>query len=69
MVVTRNYRLAVAGVVAGVLLFLGMTADLVIGAVRHQGFRWHEALWLLIAVLWTVRAVGNVLWLRRQPRS
>lgn len=65
VVLTRNYRLALGLAVAGALFGLLMAVTLVLGVVRHHPFQWQQALWLLVAVLWTVRMVGNVLWLRR----
>ncbi len=69
MVVTRDYRTALFGLVTAAALSLLTAAGLVLAAARHRPFEWYEALWLLIVVVWTVRMIGNVLWLRREREA
>jgi len=40
--------------------------SLVLDAVRGRQVHWYFALWLVFMVIWTVRFIGNVRWLRRE---
>ncbi len=66
MVVTRNYRLAWVLLVGAVLFGLLFAFSLVLDAVRSRQVHWYSALWLVFMIIWTVRFIGNVRWLRRR---
>lgn len=66
LVVTRSYRWAWTGLIGGALAVLLAAFSVVHDAIRDRPFHWFFAVYLLVALVWTVRFLGNVMWLRRE---
>ena len=64
--VTRNDRWAWAGLIGCALMCILFGSTLVLDAIRGRPVHWFEALYCGLALLWTVRFLGNVVWLRRE---
>ena len=66
LVVTRNDRWAWAGLIGGAILCLSFGFTLLSDAIRDRPFHWSYPLYFVLAFVWALRFLGNVMWLRRE---
>ena len=69
LVVTRNDRSAWAGLIGSALMCSLFGFTLVFDVIRGRPFHWFYALYFVFTFLWTVRFLGNVMWLRWERLS
>lgn len=67
--VTRNDRWAWAGLIGSALACILFGFTVVFDAIRGRPFHWFFALYFVFTFFWTVRFLGNVMWLRRERLS